>query len=365
MNQPDSLLRYPFPSRRSALLCSEGIVATSQPLAAQAGLRMLQEGGNAVDAALACAVALTVVEPVSNGIGSDAFALVWDGERLHGLNASGRAPAGLDAEALRASHDTFPEWGWSGVTVPGAPDAWRVLHARFAKLDLERIMAPAIAYAETGFPVSPMVSRAWAEAALQYPAIPLPELAGWEQVFAPPRGRSRGRRGLGQPRPRGRASPARGARPARFLRGRDREPDPRLRRGDRGPFPGRRSRVSPQRMGRPDLHRLPWPRSVGDPAERTGHRRAPGARNARWSARTGLPGREMAPADGGDEARVRRYLPLRRRSGGGGGAAVRAARCGLSLRPARPHRGQGPGGPRPAHPLAAAPCTSARWTATD
>ena len=185
MNQPDSLLQYPFASRRSALLCSEGIVATSQPLAAQAGLRMLLDGGNAVDAALACAVALTVVEPVSNGIGSDAFALVWDGEKLHGLNASGRAPAGLDAEALRASHDTFPEWGWSGVTVPGAPDAWRVLHARFAKLDLERIMAPAISYAERGFPVSPVVSRAWAEAAMQYPAIPLPELAGWEKVFAP------------------------------------------------------------------------------------------------------------------------------------------------------------------------------------
>ena len=185
MNQPDSLLQYPFSSRRSALLCTEGIVATSQPLAAQAGLRMLQEGGNAVDAALACAVALTVVEPVSNGIGSDAFALVWDGKTLHGLNGSGRAASGLDVEALRASHDTFPEWGWPGVTVPGAPDTWRVLHERFSRLDLERIMAPAITYAEKGFPVSPVVSRAWAEAALQYPAIPLPELAGWEQVFAP------------------------------------------------------------------------------------------------------------------------------------------------------------------------------------
>ncbi len=185
MNQPDSLLRYPFPSRRSALVCSEGVVATSQPLAAQAGLRMLLEGGNAVDAALACAVALTVVEPVSNGIGSDAFALVWDGDKLHGLNGSGRAASGLDAQALRASHDAFPEWGWPGVTVPGAPDAWRVLHARFAKLELERVMAPAIAYAEKGFPVSPVVSQAWADAAKQYPAIPLPELADWEKVFAP------------------------------------------------------------------------------------------------------------------------------------------------------------------------------------
>ena len=185
MHNSDSLLRYPHPSRRHALLCSEGVVATSQPLAAQAGLRALLEGGNAVDAALACAVALTVVEPVSNGIGSDAFALVWDGENLHGLNGSGRAASALDAEALRASHETFPEWGWPGVTVPGAPDTWRVLHERFAKLDLERIMAPAIAYAENGFPVSPVVSQSWSEAALQYPEIPLPELSGWEKVFAP------------------------------------------------------------------------------------------------------------------------------------------------------------------------------------
>ena len=185
MNTPGSLLRYPYPSRRSALLCSEGIVATSQPLAAQAGLRMLLAGGNAVDAALACAVALTVLEPASNGIGSDAFALVWDGERLHGLNGSGRAPAALDPEALRASHDTFPEWGWTGVTVPGAPDAWRALHARFAKLDLARIMGPAIGYAEKGFPVSPVIARAWAEEAAKYRAVALPELAGWEEVFAP------------------------------------------------------------------------------------------------------------------------------------------------------------------------------------
>lgn len=185
MHNSDSLLRYPHPSRRHALLCSEGVVATSQPLAAQAGLRALLEGGNAVDAALACAVALTVVEPVSNGIGSDAFALVWDGENLHGLNGSGRAASALDVEALRASHETFPEWGWPGVTVPGAPDTWRVLHERFAKLDLERIMAPAIAYAENGFPVSPVVSQSWSEAALQYPEIPLSELSGWEKVFAP------------------------------------------------------------------------------------------------------------------------------------------------------------------------------------
>src|SRR5829696_8208074 len=84
---------FPYPSRRMPVLAPRGVVATSQPLAAQAGLRMLLAGGNAVDAAIATAAALTVVEPTSNGIGSDAFAIVWDGQRLHGLNASGRSPA--------------------------------------------------------------------------------------------------------------------------------------------------------------------------------------------------------------------------------------------------------------------------------
>ncbi len=86
---------YPFASRRSAVLASRGMVATSQPLAAQAGLTTLHAGGNAVDAALATAATLTVVEPTSNGLGSDAFALVWDGGRLHGLNGSGRWPSAL------------------------------------------------------------------------------------------------------------------------------------------------------------------------------------------------------------------------------------------------------------------------------
>src|SRR4051812_1211415 len=123
---PHTLESYPYPSQRMPVLAPRGVVATSQPLAAQAGLTMLLQGGNAVDAAIAAAVTLTVVEPTSNGIGSDAFALVWDGRQLHGLNASGRAPAKTTIEALAAAGHTasMPTSGWWPITVPGAPRAW-------------------------------------------------------------------------------------------------------------------------------------------------------------------------------------------------------------------------------------------------
>src|SRR5438874_8543646 len=115
---------FPYASQRMPIL-ARNVVATSQPLAAQAGLRMLLAGGNAVDAIVATAAMLTVVEPTSNGIGSDAFAIVWNGTRLQGLNGSGRAPAGLSIEAVRAAgHATVPSRGWIPVTVPGAPRAW-------------------------------------------------------------------------------------------------------------------------------------------------------------------------------------------------------------------------------------------------
>jgi gamma-glutamyltranspeptidase/glutathione hydrolase len=157
---------YPYPSRRMPVFAAN-VVATSQPLAAQAGLQMLADGGTAVDAAVAAAIALTVVEPSSNGIGSDAFALVWDGHELHGLNASGRAPKRLDPAAF-AGRTAMPTRGWDPVTVPGAVSAWVALTERFGRLGLERLVAPAARYAREGFPVGPMTADAWSRTPKAY-----------------------------------------------------------------------------------------------------------------------------------------------------------------------------------------------------
>ena len=150
---------FPYSSRRMPVL-ARNVVATSQPLAAQAGLRMLLRGGNAVDAAIATAATLTVVEPVMNGIGSDAFALVWDGKALQGLNASGRAPRAWNPDRF-AGHDRMPTEGWDSVTVPGVVSAWAGLSVKFGKLPFETLFEPAIDYARNGFPVSPVVASQW------------------------------------------------------------------------------------------------------------------------------------------------------------------------------------------------------------
>ena len=136
------------------------MVSTSQPLAAQAGLSMLARGGNAVDAALATAMTLPLVEPTGNGLGSDAFCILWDGKELHGLNASGRAPAAWTPDYFKG-HDKMPFHGWDSVTVPGAVSGWVALWERFGKLPFETLFEPAIKYAETGFPVSPVIAKLW------------------------------------------------------------------------------------------------------------------------------------------------------------------------------------------------------------
>lgn len=155
--------RFPYASQRMPIL-ARNVVATSQPLAAQAGLRMLLAGGNAVDAALAAAIAATIVEPVANGIGGDAFAIVWDGTRLHGLNGSGRSPAAWSSQRF-AGRDVMPSTGWDSVTVPGAVSAWSALSQRFGRLPFAQLFAPAIEYARHGFPVAPIVARQWADQA--------------------------------------------------------------------------------------------------------------------------------------------------------------------------------------------------------
>ena len=177
----------PYPMPRNMHVARKGMVATSQPLAAQAGLAILQKGGNAIDAAIATAACLTVVEPASNGIGGDAFALVWAGDKLHGLNSSGPAPESISIDAVKAlGHTEMPKMGWLPVTVPGAPAAWAALSKRFGKLPLAECLAPAIDYARNGYPLSPVLGRSWAGAFAAYKThFTGPEFAHWFETFAP------------------------------------------------------------------------------------------------------------------------------------------------------------------------------------
>jgi gamma-glutamyltranspeptidase/glutathione hydrolase len=158
---PNSFWNYPYTSQRMPLI-AENVVSTSQPLAASAGLRMLAKGGNAADAALATAITLSVVEPCMNGIGGDAFALIWDGEKMHGLNASGRSPQSWTREHF-SCYSEMPNRGWDSITVPGTVSAWRAVWERFGSLPFEDLFQPAIAYATHGFFVSNTVQRQWAK----------------------------------------------------------------------------------------------------------------------------------------------------------------------------------------------------------
>lgn len=178
-----------YPSTRAPLF-ARNVVATSHPLAAQAGLRMLQAGGNAIDAAIAAAACMTVLEPCSNGLGSDAFCILWDGQRLHGLNASGGAPAAWTREHFLARHgdgpQTPPRRGWDSVTVPGAVAAWAALHARFGSLPFADLLAPAIDIAERGYAMPVVVGHKFALAAEVADLVSQP---GFAETFLP-RGRA-------------------------------------------------------------------------------------------------------------------------------------------------------------------------------
>jgi gamma-glutamyltranspeptidase/glutathione hydrolase len=173
----------PYASTRLPVF-GRNVVATSHPLAAQAGLRMLQKGGNAVDAAIATAAAMTIVEPVSNGLGSDAFCILWDGQQLHGLNASGRAPQAWTPERFKTKYgdDAMapPQRGWDSVTVPGAVAGWLALSERFGKLPFADLLEPAIDIAERGYAVPVVVQQKWAAAAALLSAQP-----GFAEAFMP------------------------------------------------------------------------------------------------------------------------------------------------------------------------------------
>jgi gamma-glutamyltranspeptidase/glutathione hydrolase len=167
-----------YPSARRPTLAAN-VVSTSQPLAAQAGLQALAAGGNAMDAALAAAITLTIVEPISNGIGSDLFAIFWDGQRLHGLNASGRAPAAWTPEYF-SGQKSVPMRGWNSVSVPGCVSAWVELSERHGRLAFERLFDAAIRYAFDGYLVSPFVAARWA---LQVPELKVQP--GFADAFMP------------------------------------------------------------------------------------------------------------------------------------------------------------------------------------
>jgi len=163
---------------------ARNLVSTSHPLAAQAGLRMLWQGGNAVDAAIAAAAAITLTEPVSCGLGSDAFCILWDGQQLHGLNASGTAPEAWTPEYFKRKYgddaQTPPKRGIDSVTVPGAVAGWVAMSERFGKLPFEDLLQPAIEIAERGYLLPVVVQQKWAAATPELQSLP-----GFAQSFLP------------------------------------------------------------------------------------------------------------------------------------------------------------------------------------
>jgi len=178
--------RNPYPSNRIPVF-ARNVVSTSHPLAAQAGLRIMQQGGNAVDAAIATAACMVLVEPVSNGLGSDCFAIVWDGKELHGLNASGVAPAAWSRAYFETKYGTGgdglakqPKRGWDSVTVPGAVAGWAALHGKLGRLPFAQLFEPAIEIAERGYVVPPVVAHKWAAAADELRSQP-----GFAETFLP------------------------------------------------------------------------------------------------------------------------------------------------------------------------------------
>ncbi|MBB3973652.1 gamma-glutamyltransferase family protein [Hansschlegelia beijingensis] len=178
-----------YPSRRMPVF-GRNVVSTSHPLGAQAGLQTIWRGGNAVDAAIASAAVMALVEPCSNGLGSDAYCILWDGEKLHGLNGSGGSPATWTPDYFARKYGEGqarpPMRGWDSVTVPGAVGAWVALHDRFGKLPFADVLAPAIELAERGYLCPTVVQGKWAAAA----AVPeITRQPGFAEMFLP-RGRA-------------------------------------------------------------------------------------------------------------------------------------------------------------------------------
>lgn len=177
----------PYPMPRLPVVSKRGMVATSQPTAAQAGISILERGGNAIDAAIATAAALTVVEPTSNGLGGDAFALIWSQDQLYGLNGSGPSPRRISRQAMvERGHQKMPMLGWEPVNVPGAIGLWSALNAKLGRLSLAEILEPAIKLAERGYAVPPVLALNWQRAYRHYQkSLSGSEFQNWFKTFAP------------------------------------------------------------------------------------------------------------------------------------------------------------------------------------
>ena len=170
-------------STRSEIIASNGMAATSQPLATQVAIDILKKDGNAIDAAIAANAMLGLVEPTGNGIGGDLFAIVWSAkdQKLYGLNASGRSPASLTLEHFKKlGLDKIPSHGPLPISVPGAVDGWFELHKRFGALPMTTILEPAIRYAREGFPLTEIIAAAWQSSAPR-----LEKWAGFRETFMP------------------------------------------------------------------------------------------------------------------------------------------------------------------------------------
>lgn len=178
---------YRFPSKRNLIFAKNGMVASSSPLAAQAGLEIMKQGGNAIDAIVAAAATLTVVEPSGNGIGGDGFSIISYKGKMYGMNSSGPAPALISGEALKEKGPEITKFGLDPVTVPGIPSGWAALSKRFGNLTLAETLEPAAKIAEEGYVVAPTVASLWARYYKIYAAQleKYPILQNWFDLFCP------------------------------------------------------------------------------------------------------------------------------------------------------------------------------------
>ena len=300
---------------RSVVATRFGIVATSQPLASMAGVRMLERGGSAIDAAIAANATIGLMEPMMNGMGGDLFAIVYDAKthQLFGLNASGWAPEGM-TPALLASRglEQMPERGIFTVTVPGAVAGWDALHRRFGRLPLSTILAPAIRYADEGFPVSEVDAALWAAGAPVLSAD-----SGARTTYLPERSAAGRGHGVSQSRSRGippRGCPARARRilpraaggGPRVIRQRAGQPDV----GERlGGFSGRMGDAHSHHLPRVDGERAAAQHAGGGRLDDAQHHGALSAGRVRLLQR-----RRSARDDRGQEAGLRRRAAIHRRS---------------------------------------------------